>query len=292
MQVRARAFPPAPTSFPGAPRSECYFQVDAGITNFESTLPIVIIHTIASTAISGGYPTPDNSVMVTVMDNNTPSGRASIMDRPQMVKRAGLNRRGSSTQDASFQKGSYAVELISEFNDDEEASFTGLPAESDWVLYAPNQFDLSLMHNPILHHFGREFSQYSSRTRFVEVFFRNNSGPITATTNSTSTAMGDYNGVYILEEKVKRDGNRVDIDVLQPEQTNSATISGGYLLKVDRTDGNERTFVGGGMTINYVEPDGLEMVTPARAPQATYIKSYLDNMFTGITGNNLTNIAS
>ena len=80
--------------------------------------------------------------------------------------------------------------------------------------------------------------------------------------------MGDYSGVYVLEEKVKRDGNRVDIDVLQPEQTNSATISGGYLLKVDRTDGNERTFTGGGMTINYQEPDGLEMVTPARAPQA------------------------
>jgi hypothetical protein len=292
VQVRARAFPSTPTSFPGVPRTECYTQIAAGITNFESSLPIVIIHTIANTAISGGYPVADNSVMITVMDNNTPSGRASIMDRPQLVKRAGLNRRGSSTQDPSFQKGSYAVELISEFNDDEEASFAGLPPESDWVLYAPNQFDLSLMHNRILHQFGSDFGQYSSRTRFVEVFIRNNNGAITATTNSTGTGMGDYNGVYVLEEKVKRDGSRVDIDVLQPEQTNSAVISGGYLLKVDRTDANERNFSGGGMTITYVEPDGLEMVTPARAPQAAYIKGYLDSMNTGLAGNNLTNIAS
>ncbi len=290
MQVRARAFPATPTSFPGAPRTECFFQIDNAITNFNSSLPIVIIHTVASAALSGGFPAVDTSVMITVMDNDTPSGRASIMDRPQVVKRAGLNLRGSSTQ--GFPKSSWAIEFVDEFNADDEASFAGLPAESDWVLYAINQFDLSLMHNPLLHQFGRDFGQYSSRTRYVEVFFRNNSGPITATTNSTGGGMGDYNGLYVLEEKVKRDGNRVDIDVLQPEQTNSVTLTGGYLLKVDRTDGNERNFNGGSMTINYQEPDGLEMVTPARAAQATYIKAYLDNMFTGISGNNLTNVAS
>ncbi|HTD65887.1 MAG TPA: CotH kinase family protein, partial [Candidatus Limnocylindria bacterium] len=261
-----------------------------GITNFVSTLPIVITHMVGATTLSGGYPDVDNSVMITCMDNNTPSGLASIMDPPQMIKRAGLNLRGSSTQ--PFPKSSYAIEFWDEFNDDEEASFAGLPQESDWVLYAPNQFDLSMMHNQIMHQLGRDFGYYSSRTRFVEVFFRNNTGAITATTNSTAGGMGDYNGVYVLEEKVKRDGNRVDIDILQPEQTNAAAITGGYLLKVDRTDGNERTFVGGGMTINYQEPDGLEMVTPARTAQANYIKAYLDNMNNGLQGANLINVNS
>ncbi len=290
VQVRARAFPASGSGFPGAPRTELYFQIANGITNFVSDLPIVLIHTVAPTALSGGFPTPDNSVMITCLDNDTPSGRAGILDRPQMVKRAGLNLRGSSTQ--GFPKSSYAIEFWDEFNNDEEASFAGLPAESDWVLYAPNQFDLSLMHNPIMHQMGRDFGYYSSRTRFVEVFFRNGAGPITATTNATGAAMGDYNGVYVLEEKVKRDGNRVDIDVLHPEHRTAPEVTGGYLLKVDRTDGNERTFSGGGMTINYVEPEGLEMVTPARAAQAAYIKAYLDNMSAGLQGANLINVNS
>ena len=290
VQVRARAFPVTPTSFPGSPRTECYIQVATGITNFVSDLPIVIIHTINTATLSGGYPALDNSVMITCMDTDNPSGMASIMDPPQVVKRAGINLRGSSTQ--GFPKSSYAVEFLDEYNDDEEASFAGLPAESDWVLYAPNQFDLSLMHNRILHKFGSEFGYYSSRTRFVEVFFRNGTGAVDGNTNATGGSMLNYSGVYVLEEKVKRDGNRVDIDVLYAEQTNAPAITGGYLLKIDRTDGNERTFVGGGVTINYQEPDGLEMVTTPRLPQANYIKSIFDNFNTGLQGNALTNIAS
>ncbi len=287
MQVRARAFPTG-IQFPGPPKTESYIQVAPAITNFVSTLPIIIVHTIGATAMSGGWPTPDNSVIVAAFDNNT--GMSSIMARPQLVKRAGINLRGSSTQ--GFPKSSFAVEFLDEFSQDEEEPLLGLPKESDWVLYAPNQFDISMMHNPIMHQFARDMGYYSSRTRFVEVFFRNGSGPINATTNSTGAGMGDYNGVYVLEEKVKRDGNRVDIDALAPEQTTPPNVTGGYLLKVDRTDGNERTFVGGGMTINYQDPDGLEMVTPARAAQAAYIKSFLDNMNNGMAGNALTNIAS
>src|SRR6185436_14232057 len=241
VQVRARAFPATPVSFPGPPRTECFIQVNTAITNFVSTLPIVVIHTLAPATLSGGFPALDNSVIISGFDNT--SGTASLMDAPQVIKRAGINLRGSSTQ--GFPKSSFAVEFWDEFNEDEEASFAGLPKESDWVLFAPNQFDTSLMHNPILHKIGRDLGYYSSRTRFVEVFFRNGAGAITGNTNSTGTGMGDYYGVFVLEEKVKRDGNRLDIDQLRPEHTNAPAITGGYLLKIDRTDGNERTFTGG-----------------------------------------------
>ena len=290
LQVRARAFPPTPTSFPGSIRTECYIQVAAGITNYVSSLPIIVLHTINTAAISGGFPSLDNSIIVACFDNDPITGQASLMGKPQMIKRAGINLRGSSTQ--GFPKSSFALELWDEFNEDDEASLAGLPQESDWVLYAPNQFDLSMMHNSFMHRIGRDMGYYSSRTRFVEVFFRNGTGAITANTNSTGSGMGDYNGVYVLEEKVKRDGNRLDIDLLQPEQTNAPAITGGYLLKIDRTDGNERTFTGGGLTINYQDPDGLEMVTAPRLPQANYIKSIFDLFNTGLTGNALTNVAS
>src|ERR1043166_8479236 len=261
VQVRARAFPANTNRFAGPPHTECYFLVNPGITNFVSPLPIVVIHTLSATAISGGYPAFDNSVSIAVFDND--GGQASIMGTPQVVKRGGINLRGSSTQ--GLPKSSFAVEFWDQFNQDEEPSFAALPKESDWVLYACNGFDKVLFHNPIMHQFGRDMGYYSSRTRFVEVFFRNGGGAITATTNSTGGGMGDYYGVFVLEEKVKRDGNRVDLDALAPEQTNNPTITGGYLMKIDRTDGNERTFnaagsgAGQGVTgvINYQDPDGL-----------------------------------
>jgi len=294
MQVRARAFPNAPGFFPGPPRTESYIQIAGGAATFTSDLPIVVIHTLGAGTISGGFPTPDNSVIIQCFDNV--GGVASLNQPPQLVTRAGINLRGSSTQ--GYPKGSYAVELWDEFNNDVEKSFLGLPKESDWVLYAPNGFDISLMHNPIMHQFARDMGLYSSRTRFVEVFFRNDSGALTADTNATGAAMGNYAGVYVLEEKVKRDGARVDIDELRPEHTNSTTITGGWLLKIDRDDPNERTFspAGVGDNVNYVDPDGLEMVPPAnpgRAAQAAYILSYFNNFNAGLSGGtSLTNVAS
>jgi len=287
VQVRARAFKTNGNFFPGPVRTECYLALGSGASNFVSTLPIIVLHTIGTTSMSGGYPTPDNSIIFACFDND--SGTATLNGPPQMIKRAGVNLRGSSTQ--GFPKPSFAVELWDEFNEDEEESVAGLPKESDWVLYSPNQFDLSMMHNPIMHQVARDMGYYSSRTRFVEVFFRNGTGPLTANTNQTGANMGDYYGIFVLEEKVKRDGNRVDIDELQVQNTNAPSVTGGYLLKVDRTDANERTFSGGSMTINYQDPDGLEMVTPVRAAQANYIKSYLDTMYAGLQGTALTNIA-
>ena len=295
MQVRARAFPNTPGFFPGPPRTESYIQLAGGTTTFTSDLPIVVIHTMGPGAISGGFPSLDNSVIIQCFDND--GGTASLNKPPQLVTRAGINLRGSSTQ--GYPKSSWAVELWDEFNNDVEKSFLGLPQESDWVLYAPNAFDLSLMHNPIMHKFARDMGYYSSRTRFVEVFYRNDTGALTADTNATAAAMGNYQGVYVLEEKIKRDGNRVDIDRLEPEHTNATTITGGWLLKIDRDDPNERVFNPAGVNdnINYQDPDGLEMVAPppvhpGRAMQAAYILSYFNNFNAGLAGTSLTNVAS
>jgi len=47
----------------------------------------------------------------------------------------------------------------------------------------------------------------------------------------------EYNGIYVLEEKIKRDKNRVDIAKLEPEHTNAPAITGGYMLSIDRSNG-------------------------------------------------------
>jgi hypothetical protein len=171
MQIRARAFPTNSGVFPGAPRTASYVMLNTNVAGFESTLPIVVIHTHASTGFSAGNGAPDTSITFMCFETNAVTGRSSLNGPPQLVKRAGINLRGSSTQ--GFPKSSFAVELWDEFNDDEEESVLGLPPESDWVLYAPNYFDQVLMHNPLYLSLSHLAGPYASRFRFVEVFVRN-----------------------------------------------------------------------------------------------------------------------
>ena len=63
VQIRARAFPPSPTSFPGPIRTECFIQVNPAITNYVSSLPIIVLHTINAASLSGGFPSADNSII-------------------------------------------------------------------------------------------------------------------------------------------------------------------------------------------------------------------------------------
>jgi hypothetical protein len=48
---------------------------------------------------------------------------------------------------------------------------------------------------------------------------------------------GSYQGVYVVMERIKRDRNRVDIARLDPEETTGEDVTGGYILKIDKTDG-------------------------------------------------------
>src|SRR5207249_4221749 len=107
-------FLPNPAFFPGPTHTEAYILLSSNVVNFASDLPLIVIHTLASASIPSGAPTPDASVIFAAF--NTRAGRASLTDQPQLVKRAGINIRGSSTQ--GYPKSSWAVELWDEFNQD------------------------------------------------------------------------------------------------------------------------------------------------------------------------------
>lgn len=96
-----------------------------------------------------------------------------------------------------------------------------MPAENDWVLYAPYS-DKSLIRNALTFDLANKMGQYASRTRFCELFLN-----------------GEYLGVYILLEKIKRDKNRVDISKLNPDEISGDDLTGGYILKIDKTEGAE-----------------------------------------------------
>jgi hypothetical protein len=271
-QVRARAFEPG--LLPGTPRSEAYVQLASSLVNFSSDLPLVILHNFGGGTVPANY---DQPAYLTIFEPGA-DGRSSLTNAPELATRVGFNIRGRST--AGMEKASYAVELWDEADEDKDMSVLGMPAESDWVLYAPNVFDHPLIHNPFIYDLSNDLGRYASRSRMVELWLNTSGGMLTGPVPS-----GNYRGVYVLMEKIKRNGERVDLARLAPEHTQSPQVTGGYLLKVaSDLDSDERAFNAANLGIGYQYPNGLEMVTAQRAPQANYIRDYFNAFYAALTG--------
>jgi len=140
----------------------------------------------------------------------------------------GIEYRGSTSFRLSDKK-SYGIETWDEQNNDVDASILGFPEEEDWILNghvfrSSNNilFDPSLMHHYIGYNLYASMGRYASRTKFVEL-----------EVNEV------YQGVYVFMEKLKRDRERIAIEKLTPNENSSPEISGGYILKIDKTAGGD-----------------------------------------------------
>ncbi len=257
-RVRARAF--VPGLLPGPVTAEYYLALNPSVAAFTSTLPLVVIHSFGRGTV------PANGEYAAALTLHEPRGGvSSLAQAPDLRTRIRLNRRGSST--LGNPKANYSVEFRDELDGSRDLEVLGMPAESDWILYAPNNFEPVLIHNPMAFQMSREIGRYAPRTRFVEVYVMTGTGAL-----STS----QYAGVYVLMEKIKRDANRVDIPNLEPEHVREPEISGGYLLKIDRLDPGDGGLSAGGQGMGFVDPKEEEFALPQRAPQRAYIQNYLD----------------
>ncbi len=129
----------------------------------------------------------------------------------------GIELRGSSS--LMFPKKSFAVETRDSLGNDKSVSLLGLPSEADWVFYGPYN-DKTLIRDVLAYKLARDMGRYASRSRFFELVIN-----------------GDYKGVYVLLEKIKRDANRVNIRKLNPADTSGDALTGGYIIKIDKLDG-------------------------------------------------------
>lgn len=278
VQVRARAFPSQANYFPSAPSSATYLLITPTAAAFKSDVPLVLFHNFG-----GGTPPATYDQSAVMMVFGTRLGKASLAHPPDLVSRIGLNVRGQSSE--WFAKKSFAVETWDEFNDDRPVEVLGMPAESDWVFYAPNSFDRPMIHNPFIHELSRQIGRYSPRVRIAEVFASFDQGSI----DYTSPSVGDYNGVYVVLEKIKADNDRVNIPRLGPTETNAVDITGGYMLKNDKSDpeGGERGLWAADQSMIFVEPRMRDYnLYPGRALQENYIRNYFNGFFNALTGPN------
>jgi hypothetical protein len=100
----------------------------------------------------------------------------------------------------------------------------------------------------------------------------------------------NYNGIYVIEEKIKRGPDRVDVENLKPEHLNLPEVTGGYLLKIDRPDPNEANFNAAGQgALAFVDPKYAEIRSPARDAQEQYIINYINAFGNALNGSNFRN---
>ncbi len=175
--------------------------------------------------------------------------------------------RGSSSQ--MFPKKSYGLELRDDAGQDMDFPLLGLPEEEDWILYAPYT-DKSLLRNVLTFTLAGQMSEtYVPRCRFVELFLNN-----------------QYEGIYVLMEKIKRDNNRVDIAKLKAEDISGEDLTGGYIIKIDKQTGDG----GEGWNSQYMNVNNMPTYYQYDYPesadmqpvQKTYIQNYVNDFETAI----------
>jgi len=188
-----------------------------------------------------------------------------------------IETRGESSAWFSPKK-SYSLETQTETGENNNVSLLGLPEENDWVLYAPYS-DKSLIRNVLTYQLFEEMGNYAPRTRFVEVVLNN-----------------DYQGIYILTEKIKRDKNRVDMAKLLPEDISGDELTGGYLLRVDKLSGMPPThfwkslvsppYAGfNKVTYSYFDPKYEEL----NDAQRSYIRNHMNEFEVALVGSQFKN---
>ena len=285
VQVRARSF----TSglMPGPLHSESYIQLDSSLVKTNSNLPAIVLYNFnaGSVPLDDTVGATDQFVNLSIYEPQ--NGITSLTNAPTLTTRAGIHVHGSSTE--SLPKQAFSVDFWDDLNNDADYSPLGFPAESDFVLYAPDNFEPVLIHNPLMYQLSNEIGRYASRTRFVEVYINTGGGPVTS---------ANYNGIYVLEEKIKWDKNRVNItkihsvDNLNPQDNTSPNATGGYMMKIDRLGPGESGFNVADQSIVYNYPKEEDIDNPQRAPQKQYLQNYMNAFDTALNGANYTDPAN
>jgi hypothetical protein len=231
-----------------------------GQTLTSTNLPIVVINTNGNTIADEPKAMVDFGIIYNGVGMlNHPTDPWNHYGSHAMIE-----YRGCSSQ--NFPQRSYAFKTVDAAGNTIDTPILGMPTEHDWCLVNTYN-DKSLMRNAMTYELCNRMGFYASRTRFCEVMLD-----------------GQYMGVYILAEKIKRDHDRVDIAKLLPQDIAGDELTGGYIIKIDRMSGGfsgswQSQYLpdsGTGnipLTFQYDYPKVLDM----GFEQQLYIQGYVDS---------------
>jgi hypothetical protein len=197
--------------------------------------------------------------------------RNYLTDTPAWSGIIGIETRGSSS--SILPKKCYDLELRDAAGLSVDAPLLGMPAGSDWILYASHN-DKSLMRTSLSYKLYNDMGNYAVRTRHCEVILD-----------------GQYIGVYIFTEKIRRGPYRVNIADLDSTDLAGIDVTGGYVLQKDHQNGvnmidgillNTPNMAGGQALFEFWYPD-KDRIQPA---QISYIKRFGDSLQQALYGAN------
>lgn len=172
---------------------------------------------------------PKIPVQMEIFDKG-PGQLNQVSETPTISTVAGLEYRGSTSQAdfyflPGYVKKPYGIELWTDSTGvkAKKLSLVQMPEESDWVLNASYN-DRSFMRDFIAQSLAGRIGLLHSNAKFVELIIND-----------------EYRGVYVLMEKIKQGKNRVPISDLYPTENAGDDVTGGYLLKIDKTSGSPST---------------------------------------------------
>lgn len=250
-----------------------YIRLGDDVEDFSSNLPLLLVYSTGDIDDAASGYTPVSFQLHDVGSD----GRSPLLGSATTSSRAAVKERGSSTYGEP--KHSYALELREAYSDDDDdEALLDMPADSDWVLYAPLDYDRALIRNALAFRLSNELGRYAPRTRFVEVF---------CVGNGKAVGQHAYQGVYVLMERIKVAPDRVSITPIGPDDVASPEVTGGYLWKLDRPGDGESGFTAGtaGGQIRFEFP--LVNVDPEEAvierEQDAYLTSTLNDLAGALT---------
>lgn len=234
-------------------------------TIIDTDLPLLKIDTKGGVILNDPKISADFSVI-----NNGAGKRNKSTDNPNEFNgKIGIELRGQSSQGQPLR--SYDIELRDAAGLELATPLLGMPPESDWVLYAP-YMDKTMMRNYLAYTLSRQMGRWASRVRYVELILNN-----------------EYQGIYLLAEKIKRDSSRVNISKLLPTDNSGIELTGGYIFSLDKgANGWFSNYPTPGAT--NLAPRQFSYVYPKLADitqqQKNYIEQTVDDFETALAGPN------
>lgn len=186
-----------------------------------SNLPIVVINT------DNGVPIRDDPRVLATMKiiYRGPGERNYLTDQnnPAYLNyngRIDIEIRGSSSQATDKKQYGFTTRMADNVTNN-NVSLLGMPEENDWILNGM-VWDPGLIRDYLSYNLSRQIGEYATRTAYCEVVIN-----------------GSYKGLYVLQEKIKSDDNRVDIIKIGINDNSSPKVTGGYITKADKTTGGD-----------------------------------------------------
>jgi len=235
-----------------------FVSVIPGFGQLSSNLPIVVITT------PDGADIPDEPKVTAEMKiiYNGTGIINNITDNGNIYSgKVGIEIRGRYS--ASLPQKPYAFETRDEVGDNLNVPILGLPEENDWILTA-NYNDKAFLRNFLAFEIFRNMGHYAPGTVYCEVVIND-----------------EYQGIYLLGEKIKQDKNRVNIAKLNPDENSGDNLTGGYIFVNDYYTKNDSWLSkysplnkpGGDVHFVYFDPEPGELT----AQQKAYLQNFVDS---------------